>query len=527
MSTPLDVGPVTLAAKDDNAEATTEVKETTTNDKEKPDDTETPRQAEEEEPRYSVWTWHEKLAIVALTASASMLSTMSGQIYFPAIPLLAQSFRVSIEDINLTVTSYLVMQGLSPMLFGPIADVKGRRFAYIICITILCGSCIGMAVIPEDAYWLLVLLRCVQSAGSASTVSIGYGTITDIATPGERGTLIGISSLGPMFGPSIGPIIGGALADHFGWRGIFWFMAAFSAAVNVALILILPETLRTIVGDGSIVPPLYLQPLVPLLTRYDKSAHASRPLAKRTAAEVFRALVPRFLTMPDMVAVLASNACSFALFQALSATISPVLLDGYPFLTQTTIGLCFLPLGVGAALGSLATGRILDREFARFGGTRGARIALSFPLEKARLRLVPAYIGVISTSVIVFGWTAGRTSLAAPLVFNFVTGWSVTALMNAHQSICLDLTPGQGASVTAANNMFRCLLGAAIVAAVDALRRALGNGWLFVLLSGACALVVLPLILFVRLRGPKLRAKRARRKEEEEERRRQQDVTSA
>lgn len=57
-----------------------------------------------------------------------------------------------------------------------------------------------MAVMPQNAYWLLVVLRCVQSAGSASTVSIGFGTITDIATPGERGTLIGIGSLGPVRG---------------------------------------------------------------------------------------------------------------------------------------------------------------------------------------------------------------------------------------------------------------------------------------------------------------------------------------
>ncbi|EJD36711.1 MFS general substrate transporter [Auricularia subglabra TFB-10046 SS5] len=345
-----------------------------------------------------------------------------------------------------------------------------------------------MALMPQYAYWLLVVLRCVQSAGSASTVSIGYGTITDIATPGERGTLIGIASLGPTW-----PILGGALADHSGWRGIFWSTAAFSAAVNAALVLILPETLRAIVGNGGRQQPLYLQPLVPLLTRYDNGADASQPLTKKTAAEVFKALVPRFLKQTDMLAILTSNACAFALFQALAASISPVLLEGYPFLTQTTVGLCFLPLGAGAAIGSSASGLVLDREFARFGGTRGARISPGFPLERARLHL------------------------AAPLVFNFITGASITAPMNAHQSICLDLAPGQGTSVTAASNLFRCLLSAAIVAAVDALRRKLGTGWLFVLLSGMCVICVLPVLIFVGLRGPELREERARRREDDSE----------
>ena len=55
-----------------------------------------------------------------------------------------------------------------------------------------------MAVMPQDAYWLLVLLRCLQSAGSASTISVSYGIVSDLATPGERGTLIGIGGVAPV-----------------------------------------------------------------------------------------------------------------------------------------------------------------------------------------------------------------------------------------------------------------------------------------------------------------------------------------
>lgn len=41
------------------------------------------------------------------------------------------------------------------------------------CMLILCVICIGIAVMPTDAYWLLMLLRCLQAAGSASTVALG------------------------------------------------------------------------------------------------------------------------------------------------------------------------------------------------------------------------------------------------------------------------------------------------------------------------------------------------------------------
>jgi len=45
----------------------------------------------------------------------------------------------------------------------------------MICVFICYAACTGMALLPHNdhAYGLLIFLRCVQSAGSASTISIG------------------------------------------------------------------------------------------------------------------------------------------------------------------------------------------------------------------------------------------------------------------------------------------------------------------------------------------------------------------
>jgi MFS family permease len=63
-----------------------------------------------------------------------------------------------------------------------------------------------------------MVLRCLQSAGSASTIAIGAGVVSDISTPEERAGFFGFFTLGPMVGPAIGPIIGGGLAQGLGWR---------------------------------------------------------------------------------------------------------------------------------------------------------------------------------------------------------------------------------------------------------------------------------------------------------------------
>jgi MFS family permease len=59
------------------------------------------------------------------------------------------------------------------MFWGTLADHKGRRPFILLCLLILGVSCVGLALVPTDAYWLLMLLRCLQAAGSASTVALG------------------------------------------------------------------------------------------------------------------------------------------------------------------------------------------------------------------------------------------------------------------------------------------------------------------------------------------------------------------
>lgn len=80
--------------------------------------------------------------------------------------------------------------------------------------------------------------------------------------------------------------------------------------------------------------------------------------------------------------MLTCNGVSFAVFPALMASISTVLQPKYPFLTETTVGLCFLPVGVATCLGSIFTGKLIDREFRKAGGTNGEKVPIEFELEK-------------------------------------------------------------------------------------------------------------------------------------------------
>lgn len=203
-------------------------------------------------PLHTVFTRPQRIFIVIMISLGSFFSPLSGQIYFPAIPDIADDYHTTTGRINLTITTYMILQGLAPTIMGTFGDTTGRRPAYILTFAIYLAANIGLAT--QKSYAALLVLRCLQSAGSSGTVALAYGVISDIATPAERGKYLGPAAAGIMLAPAIGPTIGGLLAEYLGWRSIFWFLAIISGSYLVAYALFMPETSRKIVGDGSIPP---------------------------------------------------------------------------------------------------------------------------------------------------------------------------------------------------------------------------------------------------------------------------------
>lgn len=202
---------------------------------------------------YSTFTKNQKRFIITMTSFAAFISPVSSQIYLPAMSVIAEQYNTTSSQINLTVTTYMIIQGLAPSFMGNFADIGGRRPAYILAFTIYALSNLGLAL--QDNYAALLALRAIQSAGSSATIAIGYGVAADIASAEERGKYMGSMSSGVMTALSIGPILGGLLSRGFGWRSVFWFLLIVSGSFLVTYIITMPETSRRLVGDGSIPVP--------------------------------------------------------------------------------------------------------------------------------------------------------------------------------------------------------------------------------------------------------------------------------
>lgn len=73
-------------------------------------------------------------------------------------------------------------------------------------------------------------------------MTIVGGTLADMWRNEERGVPMAAFSAAPFLGPAIGPLVGGFIADHLGWRWLYWIQLILAGTVYALMILTVPET---------------------------------------------------------------------------------------------------------------------------------------------------------------------------------------------------------------------------------------------------------------------------------------------
>ena len=335
----------------------------------------------EDDSGYTVFTKGQKRWISFLAAFAGMFSPLSSFIYYPAIYALARDLHTSVEAINLTITSYMIVSGIVPSILGGIADRLGRRPIYIFSFVVYFTANIGLAL--QHSFPALLLLRMLQSVGSSGTIltldqhilqlvaliatsgtiAIAYGVVADIASPAERGSYVGIVLCGPNVAPSLGPVLGGALADRVSWRWIFWLLVILSGICLALLCLLLPETARNIVGNGSIMPRGIYRNLHSIL-----NAQHSQSSKERKVSPTWRLRDLNFLAHLPLIfrkttfPILWTNSVFNMIYCCVQASLSTAFIKVYHY-SELKSGLVYLPFGFGCALASYVSGEYFLNGF--------------------------------------------------------------------------------------------------------------------------------------------------------------------
>ncbi|KIW00693.1 uncharacterized protein PV09_07875 [Verruconis gallopava] len=469
-------------------------------------------------PPYSIFSSKTKLFIVLMIAGAALISPFAATLFYPALNALAAQLDVSDSLITLSVTTYMLAQAISPAFIAGVSDQDGRRLSFIICFAIYIVANVGLAL--QTNYAALLVLRCVQAAGSSPTIALAIAVVADVATSAERGKFMGYATGGILVGPAFGPTIGGLLAEYLGWRAIFWFLVIFGAIFGLIFVILVPETCRNVVGNGSIPARGVSMSVLGYWQRRKQErkpgSHSQQLPEKKNFVWPNPILTLKILREKESAMLLVYNGLFFNGQMALSTAL-PHMLETYYGYNVLKIGLCFLPLGCGSLLSAMAMGRVVDWRFRWHAVKLGMELKkgrqqdlTNFPIERARLEvIVPAHVlGLVF--LIVFGWLVHyRVHIAGVLVTLFFIGFGISTSFNTSNTLLIDLHRSKPATATAAVNFVRCLISAGGVAAIVPMIEAMNPGWCFTFL-GLLYVAVIPMLWAVGRYGPRWRAELAR-----------------
>jgi MFS family permease len=147
------------------------------------------------------------------------------------------------------------------------------------------------------------------------------------------------------FSIAIGPVLGGALANFFGFRSIFVFLVIVSSIVIILIIVFLPETMRSIAGNGSLRLEGIYKPLIYRLKRepdYMRDPEESLPRKSVTLMTFIDPL--KLLLEKDILFNLVFGGVVYAIWSMVTSTTTGLFKENFR-LSELVLGLAFLPNG--------------------------------------------------------------------------------------------------------------------------------------------------------------------------------------
>ncbi|MBC7442306.1 MAG: MFS transporter [Ramlibacter sp.] len=165
-------------------------------------------------------------ACVAFQLNASMLS--------PALVTMGDELGADQAAIGLSQTWFFTAAALFSLVLPRLSDIVGRK-RILLGMMALMGVGSVVAAMAPDVTWLFVG-RIIQGVSGPTVPLCLIMLRSAISNPRKYGTLMGFVAAVNGGIAGIDSFAGGYLAEHFGFRSIFWLMVGFSV---VALVLVL------------------------------------------------------------------------------------------------------------------------------------------------------------------------------------------------------------------------------------------------------------------------------------------------
>lgn len=339
--------------------------------------------------------------LVAMVAALSALNALAIDIMLPALPDIGASFGLdSANDRQLVVVVYVLLFGVSQLIYGPLADAYGRRSVLVWALGLYCAGSVLAVIAPS--FGLFLAARALQGVGAAATRVIATSVVRDLMEGRRMAQVMSMAMTVFMIVPIVAPSLGQLVLFVAPWRWIFGALLVYALLVLAWTFLRLPETL---------------------------APERRRPFRAPAIIDGFAEVLRSRQTVGYMMATLFMAACLFGYITCSEQIFVDVFGLGEAF-----------PLAFGSVAIAISIGNFLNSRFVvRFGMRRISHLmALVFTVSAAMIALVSALGGAnfwvftiqLACTFALFGLVSGNFNALAMQPAAHVAG-SASALYGA------------------------------------------------------------------------------------------------
>ncbi len=401
--------------------------------------------------------------VLSICCMSLLIVGLDSTIVNVALPAIQRELHAQVSGLQWTIDAYTLVLASLLMLSGSTADRVGRKRTFMTGLTVFTLGSLACSLAPSLGW--LVVFRMLQAIGGSMLNPVAMSIITNTFTdPAERARAIGIWGGVVGLSMALGPIVGGALVDTVGWRGIFWVNIPVGLTALVLTGLFVPES-RAARGRrpdpvGQLIIIVLLASLTYAIIEGPGAGWGSARIAGCFALAVLALLALiwyeprreeplldlRFFRSAPFTGATVIAVCAFA---ALSGFlfISTLYLQDVRGYSPLHAGLYMLPMAVMTVIFAPLSGRIV--------GARGTRL----PLLVAGLGITAA--GVMLTRLA--GGTAIGWLVAAYVIFGIGFGMVNAPITNTAVSGMPRSQAGVAAAIASTSRQVGGSLGVAVV----------------------------------------------------------------
>lgn len=177
--------------------------------------------------------------LILILGALATISPFSIDMYLPGFPAIAKDLNTTIDQVQLSLTAYLIGIAIGQLLYGPLLDRFGRKNPLYIGLAIYVLASIACAF--TDSISGLILMRFVQALGGCVGIVAAQALVRDLFPVNKTAQAFSLIILVISVSPMIAPTVGGYMTSAFGWHYVFLVLAGITVMIMSAVYFFLPE----------------------------------------------------------------------------------------------------------------------------------------------------------------------------------------------------------------------------------------------------------------------------------------------